>query len=101
MEHRVDVEIGFSWAIQCSDTCTDESWEIDGGTHDRFEIYVPVFTPIHPRVGKYTTVLNPAYNLLIKPAISGALEKVAGAADLFFGSSASEICKQFSQSKNK
>jgi hypothetical protein len=93
MEHAVDVRVGYSWDIQCFDTCNDDSWNIDGGLSESFRVYVPVFTPIHPRVSRYTSIANPAYNLLIKPAINDTLEKAGEMARLFYSNmTASEVC---------
>ena len=98
MEQRVDVRAGYYWKIKCTETCDSESWDIDGGTVGNFRVYVPIFTPIHPRLSRYTSILNPAYNLLIKPAFSDTMIRVTQAANLFYGNmTATQICKNRSK----
>ena len=65
-----------------------------------FEIHVPIFTPMHPKLGRYTSVLNPAYNLLIKPAINGALGEANAAANLFYqNTTATELCERMPKAR--
>jgi hypothetical protein len=45
-------------------------------------------------VGRYTSIANPAYNLLIKPTVNDSLEKAAEMASMFYSNmTASEVCK--------
>jgi len=93
MEHAVDVRVGYSWDIKCFDTCNDDSWNIDGGISESFRIYVPVFTPIHPKISQYTSIANPTYNLLLKPVINESLQKASDMAKFFYSNmTASEVC---------
>lgn len=95
-EFAFNVRVGFDWNVKCKDTCNDEEWEIDGGTSKEFKVYVPLFTPIHPSASKYTTLANGSYNLLLKPAFNGSLEKAAVWARMFYSTwTATQICKTF------
>ena len=96
MEHAVKLRIGWEWHIRCIDTteCDSESWDIEAATNMDVKVYVPIFTPIHPRLGRYTSVLNPAYNLLIDPVVTGALEQAASHANAFYeNTTATQLCR--------
>ncbi|VAW35022.1 hypothetical protein MNBD_GAMMA01-2006 [hydrothermal vent metagenome] len=99
LEQRVDVLVGFDWEVECTDTddCDKRKWNIAGGVHKWLTVHVPLFIPMHPRLGKYTTVLNPSYNLLIKPATSESLKIAGGWARFFYNNTtATSICKRLS-----
>ncbi|HEY0921389.1 RHS repeat-associated core domain-containing protein [Rheinheimera pacifica] len=92
MEQKVSVNAGFDWQVRCS--CDGNEWDISGATIDWVDVYVPVFTPVHPTLGKYTTLTNATYNLLIKPATNEALIQASGWAKQFHNNhTASELCK--------
>jgi hypothetical protein len=95
IEHRVDVHAGIQWEVKCTDDqeCGSESWEISGGYADWIGVYVPISSPIHPRLGRFTGLWNITQQLLIDPARSKALQEAASWAEAFYDSnSAKDIC---------
>ena len=103
MEHRVSVDAGYDWKVKCTDTdeCTEESWDLDGGWDNWIDIWVPVSTPAIPHPGGYYSFLaRNTYSLLIRPAMSHAMEQVTQAANLFGTLGATWICMNYPRTEN-
>lgn len=95
IRHAVDVQVGFTWKVRCSesDDCEPDSWEVSAGIAQWVRVYVPIYSPIHPSLGSYVTLWNMT-KLLTEPASSEALKIANGWADTMLTSqTATEICK--------
>jgi hypothetical protein len=104
MEHRVSVNAGYYWKVRCRDTqeCLEGSWNLDGGWDDWFDVWSPISTPAIPHPGGYYAFLGRnTYSLLVKPAMSEAMELVTQAANMFeVVNVPTWICKNYPRQDN-
>jgi len=106
MEHRVSVKAGFNWKVKCTDTeeCSGsgDSWNIDGGWEDWMDVWVPISTPAIPHPGGYYAFLaRITDSLLIRPAMSVAMDRVTQGANAFgMSNTPTWLCKNYPRPGN-
>jgi RHS repeat-associated protein len=104
MEHRVSVEAGFNWSVRCTDTeeCSEDSWDLNGGWQQWFDVWIPISTPAIPHpFGYWSFLTKNTYNWLIKPAMSQAMDQVTQAANIFgMANAPTWICKNYPRQGN-
>ena len=93
MEHKVAVDTGYRWAVQCED-CSG-TWELEGGFDRKLDVWVPISTPAIPHPGGYYAFMaRNTYSLLIKPATSTAMQNSSLIANAFeLSNKPTDICR--------
>jgi len=93
MEVGVSVDIGYDWSVRCTEECGD-SWDVGASYNEQRKVYLPIFTPMHPKHAKYNWfVINPS-RLLLAPILDERLKVLTQAASMFYTEmSATKICE--------